>query len=385
MVSHLPFATGPFSPAMVDIMLGYKKDSAFFRLYYPTEEKLDTEEQRSKWLSWLPDESYLDGIAKVLLIYKFFLKIAFWWTDDTKIPALYGAKPKITEPLKLIVMSHGLGGNRFLYSNVCCELASRGFLVAALEHRDHSACHTFYYASQSDAEEDKKTPIEFRHVKFGKDHYPRRNEQIKTKSHECVQVLDFFKNVRGGRNVMDATPTHKNRKIDFKLEQLMGKLDLDSFGIMGHSFGAATALYTLANVAELRYAVLLDPWMFPIKNESLREKLAGRPVIFINTQTFHIAANVRAMAEFANKENVEMYTIKHTTHENQTDSALLVGCWLNWFMRKLDPLLALKINNALVLKFLNRHLKCPADVSDCLELLESEKENVEEGLTKPWA
>lgn len=63
--------------------------------------------------------------------------IANYWfsVDGTKIPAVYGAKPKTDSQMKCVVMSHGLGGCRFLYSNICCELASRGFLVVALEHR----------------------------------------------------------------------------------------------------------------------------------------------------------------------------------------------------------------------------------------------------------
>lgn len=76
---------------------------------------------------------------------------------------------------------------------------------------------------------------------------------------------------------------------------------------------------------------------------------------------------------------------RHTTHETQTDSVLLIGYWLNWFMKKLDPLLALKINNSLILRFTKRHINYPKDISDCDSFLGKEKENIEEGLTKPWA
>jgi hypothetical protein len=37
--------------------------------------------------------------------------------------------------LPVVVLSHGLGTSRFFYSTMCLELASHGFVVAAVEHR----------------------------------------------------------------------------------------------------------------------------------------------------------------------------------------------------------------------------------------------------------
>jgi len=280
-----------------------------------------------------------------------------------------------------------LGGCRFLYTNVCCELASWGFLVVALEHRDSSACNTYYYESKTHAEKDERTTLEFKHVKLGKEHYTRRNEQIKIKSEECSKSLDFLMNLQRGNvpyNVLQDVPWHKNMDVQFGLDSFVGNLDVDSMCMMGHSFGAATALYTLSKRPELKVGILLDPWMFPVKNEKLEEKVT-QPLLFINTQTFHIDANVEAMSKLTHLKESKMYTILHTTHESQTDSVLLVGYWLNWFMKKLDPLLALRINNALILKFLNEQITFPVELGDCDTLLEREKHNVEEGLTRPWA
>lgn len=65
------------------------------------------------------------------------------------IPAVYNAplyKPAGDSlegrSLPCVVFSHGLGGNRLIYSTYCCELASRGCLVACVEHRyDYLHCH----------------------------------------------------------------------------------------------------------------------------------------------------------------------------------------------------------------------------------------------------
>ena len=56
------------------------------------------------------------------------------------IPALYGAPVKTSSPLPVIMFSHGGAGMRTTYSATCCDLASHGYLVAAIEHRCVSVC-----------------------------------------------------------------------------------------------------------------------------------------------------------------------------------------------------------------------------------------------------
>ena len=42
---------------------------------------------------------------------------------------------KVSSPLPVVMFSHGVAGMRTTYSAACCDLASHGYLVAAIEHR----------------------------------------------------------------------------------------------------------------------------------------------------------------------------------------------------------------------------------------------------------
>lgn len=387
---HLPKATGPFMPGYTDVIVGYSKDGLLMRLYYPTDENNydgeDNEVNSSKWRLWIPDASYLRGIANVLVVFPFILQIfLWWWKDYLKVPALFGEPIKSKKTFKPIILSHGLGGHRFLYTNVCNELASRGFLVLAVEHRDHSASNTYFYSSQKSAENDQRSIIDFHHVKLGKDHFSRRQEQVIFRAKECSKVVDFLIDVNNGKvpyNVLDDVPKYKN--VAFKLKDLVGRIEMDSLVMIGHSFGGATTLLTLSQRKEIKLGILMDPWMFPIKEQNLAEEVK-QPLLFVNTQTFHIKTNVEAMEKFLINDDRQMNTILHTTHENQTDSVIVSGYWMNWFMKKLDPVVALRINSSLILCFLNKYLNFPIDIKDCRDYLKAHHDLYQEGLTNPWA
>ena len=51
------------------------------------------------------------------------------------VPALYGAPAKTSTQLPVILFSHGVSGMRTINSAICCDLASHGYLIAAIEHR----------------------------------------------------------------------------------------------------------------------------------------------------------------------------------------------------------------------------------------------------------
>lgn len=63
-----------------------------------------------------------------------------------------------------------------------------------------------------------------------------------------------------------------------------------------------------------------------------------------------------------------------------------MGNWrMHFFTRKIDPEVGVRLNNSLVLRFLNKHVGFPENVvEECNNYLNNFGSFYEEGLTKPW-
>jgi platelet-activating factor acetylhydrolase len=121
-------------------------------------------------------------------------------------------------PFPVIIFSHGLGGNRLIYSCICSDLASHGFVVAAIEHRDGSAS----LAKGIDDEwiQYDNVPPEV----WGFRHHQLRHRVSEVEL--CLASLDEI--ARNG---------HTTKGPQFK-----GRLNMNSLVMAGHSFGGATTV-----------------------------------------------------------------------------------------------------------------------------------------------
>ncbi|CAJ0600672.1 unnamed protein product, partial [Cylicocyclus nassatus] len=150
--------------------------------------------------------------------------------------------------------------NRTLYSAICAELASQGFVVAAVEHRDESASATFYYKEQSEAQtkppgkRENFRPVSdnleeqwmyYRPLKTGEREFPLRNKQVKQRADECIRALDLLFDINAGKSVENVLES------EFDFTTLENGMDLCRIAIMGHSFGGATVIECLCK--EVRF------------------------------------------------------------------------------------------------------------------------------------
>lgn len=187
----IPPPKGPHPVGCTDFMLDHSVHGSFFRLYYPCQESDKAEKPE-----WVPCKEYFNGLADFMKINRAFSERIFnYLFGSFKIPAYLDAPFKCSGKCPVVIFSHGLGAFRTLYSAVCAELASQGFIVASVEHRDESSSATYYFREKTEAEKAKRSVpktcatdpddlvkqwMYYRALKHGEREFPLRNKQVYT-------------------------------------------------------------------------------------------------------------------------------------------------------------------------------------------------------------
>ena len=80
-----------------------------------------------------------------------------------------------------IIISHGLTASRSLYTSLCSELASFGYIVFALDHHDGTCCYTEDQNSSNSWIFDSKMPY-FKYEDF--------NAKLNQRVQEVIALVD---------------------------------------------------------------------------------------------------------------------------------------------------------------------------------------------------
>lgn len=335
----LPAPAGSYEVGYIDYMTkGTPETSSFIRLYYPTMQKHAALPERCpiwtehdtkhgfinflqamvrRWPSWVNTKEFtLLGLVQPiesLVSWAFRPLFSLGWgvlANNPRIPVIHQAQ--LANPLSgkfpVVVFSHGMGCNRYAYSKVCYDLCSEGYVVASVEHRDGSACHSRYTAD----EESIKIP----HVVLGAgdQEYPYRNTQVNLRAQEVSQALDLVIRINEGSPLENIIEQEHN----FSLQSFAGKINTDDAFVMGHSFGGATALLAASKDHRFKGTVSIDPWMFPVRDT--RFSVPG-PVLMINTELFLHKSNVQKVREVC--EDLSARVLEGAVHLVHTDAPLL--------------------------------------------------------------
>lgn len=273
----------------------------FCRIYYPAINKqwnISANNHSNLSNNWIPDWEYGKGYYDFSRVNRIFSStIGRLFTTRLKLiskPGMHLAGHE-GDTFPVIVFSHGLGGMRTTYSILLTDIASNGWIVVALEHRDGSSCFTR-----------DKNGEKLLYRDFAREDNERHN-QLKYRSSEMLICLQY------------ALPelTSKKNISSSLLGQFYKRLNLDHILLMGHSFGAATCLDTLSRIKtnnlvfkqnELMNSIIatiaFDPWMFPLKDSSKNDvfiQLSDTKfplVLIINSETFPSKSEKKEMISY---------------------------------------------------------------------------------------
>ncbi|XP_076306900.1 platelet-activating factor acetylhydrolase 2, cytoplasmic-like [Tachypleus tridentatus] len=417
---HLPLASGPYTVGCTDIMTGYSKTGVFMRLFYPAAH-MGILKRSSQWPTVIPHPLYVDGIANFINYPRSLIRILHRRViGNVYIPALWNAMPLRCEELfPVIVFSHGMGGCRTSYSTIASELASQGYVVACLEHRDHSACLSYYFKKARVSSRGTLPGADLSEIDFcevdGKfdwescDEEKDENEDwedleddleevdgnIKESSRislgkangipDIVKEWVFYRRIRRkkdeytirnkqakqrARDCSHALDILEDLNVGRQIKNILdhhfdsalfqGTMNLSKAAVAGHSFGGSSVILALAMELRFKLGLALDCWMYPLKENQDLFSMVTQPILFINMEKFQTWENLNVMKNLESEEiERKVVTIKGTVHKNQTDIVFCCGPVLRLCFgawSKTNRFTAMNLTTREMMVFLAKHL-----------------------------
>lgn len=219
------------------------------QLWYPSSSRGKRAAQRADRAAYLPDyETLAPALSEVYRQHGTALA-------SLRVPAVRDAGVRGGKRLPLVVFSPGLGTSRLFYTSQILAIASRGFVVAAVDHTydvEGVVCPGPSLVRRSDptASEIEGTPKPGEGLRAG----PR----LRVWAADLAFVLD------------------RVLALDTKKGLFRGRLDKSRVAMVGHCFGGRAALLAASTDRRVRAVVVENAW--PLAEESCAGKLRG-PVL----------------------------------------------------------------------------------------------------------
>ncbi|GAA5968682.1 hypothetical protein JCM8115_003679 [Rhodotorula mucilaginosa] len=325
LIKPLPRYSGPHAVSTLDLELPIERprsfghatfkstgqpalqlDTVLVTLYYPADQNRSGSGHRQPWVE-RPLNQTAAGYARFANQRPWLMKALVWlFARDVRLPveaerpleasaaptgATIGdapsrnsqstavdeiaALPATKTRIPVVIFSHGLSGTRTTYSQWCGEIASRGYLVAAIEHRDGSG--PISSVRRADGTQERAVDyIRPEHLSWPEGKQPLtslefRAVQLEMRLAEVTETLRLLERLHSGEGA-DVARMNRRRSRDSQAEEWLpawrDRLDLtEDITMAGHSFGGATAIQVLragATAFPFRRGIALDPWADPI-------------------------------------------------------------------------------------------------------------------------
>ncbi|KAK5110212.1 hypothetical protein LTR62_006208 [Meristemomyces frigidus] len=377
--SKLPAYTGPYKVGTIDIEApverqrtsdavfkhdggpAFEMETVLFSLYYPANKDVRTRKPYHYWIP-KPVSLHAEGYARFAHINNFFTNKLFalaLWTlaGSTTIPAevdvplngtIKGYRNYDKEhPIDdyglprhpVIVFSHGQASGRTSYTQFCAELASRGYVVAAIEHRDGSGPGSVIMGK--DGMKHKRFHINADMLDPKPETADFKVMQLAFRQAEIEQTVRILRQINDGvgSDLYRANPRQEGED----LAEWQGRLMVESMVISGHSYGATGALQALKGGPTYERpfvgAVIMDPGK---QSGPLNDDI-HIPLIILHSNSwskahsiFHGRPHFDVVKDLAVK-NLDVHhkftwfmTSIGTTHPSVTDAPLIEPLLLSW-------------------------------------------------------
>lgn len=272
----------------------------------------------------------------------------FSWIIGSAVWLPYYWKAKLRKSEKrypVVIFSHGLAGNRFLYSTICGELASHGYVVFAVEHADGTASAAHLAGRRGWL------------LYAGLGLEPVWRQRTALRARELMTAHSVLRGLSEG-------VASKALRLDGLSEpelEFKDALDFTRVAAVGHSYGGATAALTASQHPQFQACVCLDPWWpaLPPQSAALTGWATRAPVLVIGSHDWNIpdavtgemkcgAAQQRRLLEAARIRDsggggALLVVPKGSDHHSFNDPPVLLQRVIErglWLLRKVAPRVA---------------------------------------------
>jgi platelet-activating factor acetylhydrolase len=182
--------------------------------------------------------------------------------------------------LPCVVFTHGMAGMSQSYSHYLGSIASHGYVVAAVEHRDGSGPGTIVH--YPDGQERKVWHMKLQDLQSDPPmtDLDLKEAQLAFREAEISETIKLFAQLNAGH-----APT-VNLKLDSPRESLpgfIGRLDLDAVTVVGHSYGATGVLRALKSAGTEVMPVIAGIALDPGKGSGPLNKDIDVPVLIMQS------------------------------------------------------------------------------------------------------